>query len=82
VARAVRGMGRKYLPANLDQSLERIGRDHVDIFHSHRPDRGILLRKPWALSIPRSARAGRCTPVDHSLAAVADVESRDSELQG
>jgi L-glyceraldehyde 3-phosphate reductase len=29
---------RKYLLASLDESLERMGLDHVDIFYSHRPD--------------------------------------------
>jgi L-glyceraldehyde 3-phosphate reductase len=29
---------RKYLLASLDQSLQRMGLDHVDIFYSHRPD--------------------------------------------
>ncbi|MEV6737013.1 L-glyceraldehyde 3-phosphate reductase [Streptomyces sp. NPDC051104] len=29
---------RKYLLSSLDQSLKRMGLDHVDIFYSHRPD--------------------------------------------
>ncbi|MFE6255660.1 aldo/keto reductase [Agromyces sp. NPDC057865] len=29
---------RKYLLSSLDQSLSRLGLDHVDIFYSHRPD--------------------------------------------
>ncbi|MFV2121154.1 aldo/keto reductase [Streptomyces sp. Act-28] len=29
---------RKYLLASLDQSLTRMGLDHVDVFYSHRPD--------------------------------------------
>ncbi|MEQ3554075.1 aldo/keto reductase [Pseudonocardia nematodicida] len=29
---------RKYLLASLDQSLHRMGLDHVDVFYSHRPD--------------------------------------------
>src|SRR5688572_22425869 len=32
------GGGRKYVLASLDQSLARMGLDHVDIFYSHRPD--------------------------------------------
>jgi len=32
------GGGRKYVLASLDQSLGRMGLDHVDIFYSHRPD--------------------------------------------
>jgi L-glyceraldehyde 3-phosphate reductase len=29
---------RKYLLASLDQSLQRLGVDHVDVYYSHRPD--------------------------------------------
>lgn len=32
------GASRKYLRTSLDQSLRRLGVDHVDIFYSHRPD--------------------------------------------
>src|SRR3954468_1454461 len=32
------GGSRKYVLASLDQSLARLGLDHVDIFYSHRPD--------------------------------------------
>ncbi len=32
------GGSRKYVLASLDQSLRRMGLDHVDIFYSHRPD--------------------------------------------
>jgi len=32
------GGSRKYVLASLDQSLQRMGLDHVDIFYSHRPD--------------------------------------------
>ncbi|WP_448058964.1 L-glyceraldehyde 3-phosphate reductase [Cellulomonas hominis] len=32
------GGSRKYLLSSLDQSLTRLGLDHVDIFYSHRPD--------------------------------------------
>jgi L-glyceraldehyde 3-phosphate reductase len=33
------GGSRKYLVESLDQSLERMGIDHVDIFYHHRPDK-------------------------------------------
>jgi len=36
---------RKYLLASLDQSLERLGLDHVDIFYSHRFDPGTPLEE-------------------------------------
>ena len=32
------GGSRKYLFASLDQSLRRMGLDHVDVFYHHRPD--------------------------------------------
>src|SRR5699024_3200094 len=32
------GGSRKYLLSSLDNSLRRLGLDHVDIFYSHRPD--------------------------------------------
>jgi L-glyceraldehyde 3-phosphate reductase len=32
------GGSRKYVLASLDQSLARMGLDHVDVFYSHRPD--------------------------------------------
>ncbi|MEI4272631.1 L-glyceraldehyde 3-phosphate reductase [Klenkia sp. LSe6-5] len=32
------GGGRKYVLASLDQSLQRMGLEHVDVFYSHRPD--------------------------------------------
>ncbi|SCX59646.1 L-glyceraldehyde 3-phosphate reductase [Klenkia marina] len=32
------GGGRKYVLASLDQSLTRMGLEHVDVFYSHRPD--------------------------------------------
>jgi L-glyceraldehyde 3-phosphate reductase len=30
--------GRTYVPASLDESLRRMGLDHVDVLYSHRPD--------------------------------------------
>ena len=36
---------RKYLLASLEQSLKRTGLDYVDIFYSHRPDRGTPLEE-------------------------------------
>ena len=32
------GGGRKYVLSSLDQSLRRMGLEHVDVFYSHRPD--------------------------------------------
>src|SRR4051812_38677446 len=53
---------RKYVLASLDQSLRRMGLEYVDIFYSHRFDRGRRSRRRWARWTPRCARAGRCTP--------------------
>ncbi len=39
------GGSRKYLLSSLDQSLERIGLDHVDIFYSHRADESTPLEE-------------------------------------
>jgi len=39
------GGSRKYLLTSLDQSLQRLGLDHVDIFYSHRPDPSVPLEE-------------------------------------
>ena len=39
------GGSRKYLLASLDQSLRRLGLDHVDIFYSHRPDPSVPIEE-------------------------------------
>ena len=39
------GSSRKALLASIDQSLQRIGMDHVDIFYSHRPDESTPLEE-------------------------------------
>ncbi|HEY0188188.1 MAG TPA: aldo/keto reductase [Cellulomonas sp.] len=39
------GGSRKYLLSSLDQSLGRLGLDHVDIFYSHRPDPSVPLEE-------------------------------------
>jgi L-glyceraldehyde 3-phosphate reductase len=39
------GGSRKYLLSSLDQSLRRMGLDHVDIFYSHRPDPTVPLEE-------------------------------------
>ncbi|MCB1495877.1 MAG: L-glyceraldehyde 3-phosphate reductase [Bauldia sp.] len=39
---------RKYLIASLDQSLKRMGLDHVDIFYHHRPDPNTPLEETMA----------------------------------
>jgi L-glyceraldehyde 3-phosphate reductase len=39
------GGSRKYLLSSLDQSLQRLGLDHVDIFYSHRPDESVPLEE-------------------------------------
>jgi L-glyceraldehyde 3-phosphate reductase len=39
------GGSRKYLLSSLDQSLARMGLDHVDIFYSHRPDPSVPIEE-------------------------------------
>ena len=50
---------RKYLMASLDQSLKRMGLDHVDIFYHHRPDPDTPLEETMGAldSIVRSGKA-------------------------
>ena len=49
---------RKYLLASLDQSLERMGLDHVDIFYSHRPDPNTPLEETMG-ALDTAVRSGR-----------------------
>ena len=49
---------RKYLLASLDQSLARMGLDHVDIFYSHRLDPETRSRRPWGRSRPPCSPGG------------------------
>ena len=52
------GGGRKYVLASLDQSLERLGLDHVDIFYSHRPDPSTPLEETMG-ALDTAVRSGR-----------------------
>jgi L-glyceraldehyde 3-phosphate reductase len=49
---------RKYLLASLDQSLRRLGLDHVDIFYSHRFDPETPLEETMA-ALDQAVRAGK-----------------------
>ncbi len=49
---------RKYLLASLDQSLDRLGLDHVDIFYSHRPDPETPLEETMG-ALDTAVRAGK-----------------------
>ncbi|MEW9549610.1 L-glyceraldehyde 3-phosphate reductase [Nonomuraea sp. NPDC050783] len=49
---------RKYLLASLDQSLARMGLDHVDIFYSHRPDPDTPLEETMG-ALDRAVRSGK-----------------------
>jgi L-glyceraldehyde 3-phosphate reductase len=50
---------RKYLTASLDQSLQRMGLDHVDVFYHHRPDPDTPLEETMGAldAIVRSGKA-------------------------
>ena len=52
------GGGRKYVLASLDQSLRRMGLDHVDIFYSHRPDPTTPLEETMG-ALDTAVRSGR-----------------------
>src|SRR3954468_1597913 len=49
---------RKYLLSSLDQSLQRMGLDHVDIFYSHRPDPETPLEETMA-ALDLAVRQGK-----------------------
>ncbi|NLO03342.1 MAG: L-glyceraldehyde 3-phosphate reductase [Bacteroidales bacterium] len=49
---------RKYVLASLDQSLKRIGIDHVDIFYSHRPDPDTPLTETM-MALDYAVRSGK-----------------------
>ena len=49
---------RKHLLASLDQSLGRLGLDHVDIFYSHRPDPDTPLEETMG-ALDTAVRSGR-----------------------
>ena len=53
---------RKYLLASLDQSLMRMGLDHVDIFYSHRFDPDTPLEETMG-ALDSTVRAGKATYV-------------------
>ena len=52
------GGSRKYLVSSLDQSLRRMGLDHVDVFYHHRPDPDTPLEETMA-ALDAVVRAGK-----------------------
>jgi L-glyceraldehyde 3-phosphate reductase len=52
------GGSRKYVLASLDQSLRRMGLDHVDVFYSHRPDPSTPLEETMG-ALDRAVRSGK-----------------------
>ncbi|GAA1988150.1 aldo/keto reductase [Catenulispora subtropica] len=52
------GASRKHLLAGLDQSLRRLGVDHVDVFYSHRPDPDTPIEETM-LALSTAARQGK-----------------------
>ncbi len=52
------GGSRKHLLASLDQSLQRLGLDHVDVFYSHCPDPQTPLEETLA-ALDHAVRAGK-----------------------
>ncbi|WP_406192691.1 aldo/keto reductase [Kitasatospora sp. NBC_01560] len=52
------GGSRKYLLASLDQSLDRMGLDHVDVFYSHRHDPDTPLEETMG-ALDSAVRSGR-----------------------
>ena len=52
------GGSRKYLLSSLDQSLRRLGLDHVDVFYHHRPDPETPLAETMG-ALDHAVRSGR-----------------------
>jgi L-glyceraldehyde 3-phosphate reductase len=66
------GGSRKYLLASLDQSLARMGLDHVDIFYSHRPDPTTPLEETMG-ALDTAVRSGRALYAGISSYSAADT---------
>jgi L-glyceraldehyde 3-phosphate reductase len=66
------GGSRKYLLASLDQSLARLGLDHVDIFYSHRPDPATPLEETMG-ALDTAVRSGRALYAGISSYSAADT---------
>ncbi len=56
------GGSRKYLLASLDQSLRRMGVDHVDVFYHHRPDPTVPLEESMG-ALHAAVTSGKATYV-------------------
>jgi L-glyceraldehyde 3-phosphate reductase len=52
------GGSRKYLLASLDESLDRMGLEHVDIFYSHRPSMDVPLEETMG-ALAQAVRQGK-----------------------
>jgi L-glyceraldehyde 3-phosphate reductase len=66
------GGGRKYLLASLDQSLTRMGLDHVDIFYSHRPDHTTPFEETMG-ALDTAVRSGKARYVGISSYSASDT---------
>jgi L-glyceraldehyde 3-phosphate reductase len=66
------GGSRKYLLASLDQSLARLGVDHVDIFYSHRPDPATPLEETMG-ALDTAVRSGKALYAGISSYSAADT---------
>jgi L-glyceraldehyde 3-phosphate reductase len=66
------GGSRKYLLASLDQSLQRMGLDHVDIFYSHRFDASTPLEETMG-ALDAAVRSGKALYAGISSYSAADT---------
>jgi L-glyceraldehyde 3-phosphate reductase len=66
------GGSRKYLLASLDQSLARMGLEHVDIFYSHRPDPTTPLEETMG-ALDTAVRSGKALYAGISSYSAADT---------
>jgi L-glyceraldehyde 3-phosphate reductase len=75
------GGSRKYLLASLDQSLRRMGLDHVDIFYSHRRDSSTPLEETMG-ALDAAVRSGKALYAGISSYSAADTRRAAEILAG
>jgi L-glyceraldehyde 3-phosphate reductase len=72
---------RKYLVASLDQSLRRMGIDHVDVFYHHRPDPETPLEETMA-ALAHIVRSGKALYVGISQYQPDETRAASALLRG
>ncbi len=69
-------LSRKYLLSSLDQSLQRLGLDHVDLFYAHRPDPDTPTDEVMD-ALDQAVRSGKTLYVGLSNHAADDIRAKN-----